>query len=76
MGGGSDVFFGLLPLAGDVYIIKSSCNKKGHPISQMTLKLVGTTRFELAASCTPCKRATGLRYVPKTGTRVEDGMQK
>ena len=25
---------------------------------------VGTTRFELATSCTPCKRATGLRYVP------------
>ena len=27
--------------------------------------LVGTTGFEPAASCTPCKRATGLRYVPK-----------
>ncbi len=26
---------------------------------------VGTTGFEPAASCTPCKRATGLRYVPK-----------
>ena len=25
---------------------------------------VGTTGFEPAASCTPCKRATGLRYVP------------
>ncbi len=29
---------------------------------------VGTTRFELATSCTPCKRATGLRYVPKPVT--------
>ena len=27
--------------------------------------LVGTTRFELATPCTPCKCATGLRYVPK-----------
>ena len=26
---------------------------------------VGTTGFEPAASCTPCKRATGLRYVPR-----------
>ena len=26
--------------------------------------LVGTTRFELATPCTPCKCATGLRYVP------------
>jgi hypothetical protein len=26
---------------------------------------VGTTRFELATPCTPCKCATGLRYVPK-----------
>ena len=25
---------------------------------------VGTTRFELATPCTPCKCATGLRYVP------------
>ena len=29
------------------------------------LELVGTTRFELATPCTPCKCATGLRYVPK-----------
>jgi hypothetical protein len=28
---------------------------------------VGTTRFELATPCTPCKCATGLRYVPKFG---------
>src|ERR1700722_18349523 len=27
---------------------------------------VGTTRFELATPCTPCKCATGLRYVPKS----------
>ena len=26
--------------------------------------MVGMTRFELAASCTPCKRATRLRYIP------------
>ena len=29
---------------------------------------VGTTGFEPAASCTPCKRATGLRYVPNWTT--------
>ena len=27
---------------------------------------VGTTGFEPATSCTPCKRATGLRYVPNS----------
>ena len=30
---------------------------------------VGTTGFEPAASCTPCKRATGLRYVPNGSFR-------
>ena len=35
-----------------------------HLVSFDTL-LVGTTRFELATPCTPCKCATGLRYVPK-----------
>gem|GEM_PF-4792989 len=28
------------------------------------LWLVGMTRFELATPCTPCKCATGLRYIP------------
>ena len=27
--------------------------------------MVGPARFELATSCTPCKRATRLRYGPK-----------
>jgi hypothetical protein len=31
---------------------------------------VGTTRFELATPCTPCKCATGLRYVPKPVTTI------
>ena len=31
---------------------------------QLTYCFVGTTRFELATPCTPCKCATGLRYVP------------
>jgi hypothetical protein len=35
------------------------------------LTLVGTTGFEPAASCTPCKRATGLRYVPKFVSYVQ-----
>ena len=29
------------------------------------LKMVGLERFELSTSCTPCKRATRLRYSPK-----------
>src|SRR5580693_3267796 len=28
---------------------------------------VGTTRFELATPCTPCKCATGLRHAPTEG---------
>ena len=39
--------------------------KKAHNI--VSLKSVGTTRFELATPCTPCKCATGLRYVPNNG---------
>ena len=35
------------------------------PIHSLYPPLVGTTRFELATPCTPCKCATGLRYVPK-----------
>ncbi len=27
-------------------------------------KMVGLVRFELTTSCTPCKRATRLRYSP------------
>jgi hypothetical protein len=35
---------------------------------------VGTTGFEPAASCTPCKRGTGLRYVPNapSGLQIYD----
>ena len=29
------------------------------------VKVVGLVRFELTTSCTPCKRATRLRYSPK-----------
>ena len=29
-----------------------------------TRKMVGPERFELSTSCTPCKRATRLRYGP------------
>jgi hypothetical protein len=34
-------------------------------VSKKELKMVGTTGFEPATPCTPCKCATGLRYVPK-----------
>jgi hypothetical protein len=42
------------------------------------LLFVGTTRFELATPCTPCKCATGLRYVPNicTLTSTYWGLQK
>ena|GEM_PF-6068205 len=33
---------------------------------------VGMTRFELATPCTPCKCATGLRYIPLySGAKIE-----
>jgi len=38
--------------------------KKQGGIKATLSSLVGTTRFELATPCTPCKCATGLRYVP------------
>ncbi len=31
-------------------------------------KMVGPVRFELTTSCTPCKRATRLRYGPNKRT--------
>jgi integrase len=39
-----------------------------------TLKMVGLERFELSTSCTPCKRATRLRYSPfcRTEWKMED----
>jgi site-specific DNA recombinase len=41
-------------------------NERGQSGNIPTLSSqVGTTRFELATPCTPCKCATGLRYVPK-----------
>ncbi len=40
-------------------------NKNGTKIDFSTLsRQVGTTGFEPATPCTPCKCATGLRYVP------------
>lgn len=43
------------------------CNKKnGVSTLRLTLRqIVGMTRFELAASSSRTKRATGLRYIPK-----------
>ena len=36
-----------------------------------SIKMVGLVRFELTTSCTPCKRATRLRYSPnKEGQKV------
>ncbi len=41
-------------------------NEKGqNGFKSILSSQVGTTRFELATPCTPCKCATGLRYVPK-----------
>ena len=40
---------------------------RGSPVSDATddsLQMVGLVRFELTTSCTPCKRATRLRYSP------------
>ena len=34
---------------------------------------IGATGFELATSCTPCKRATRLRYAPIIGLASEIG---
>ena len=33
-----------------------------------SVKMVGPVRFELTTSCTPCKRATRLRYGPNQRT--------
>src|ERR1043166_8287309 len=37
------------------------------PSSEVRGPLVGPERFELSTSCTPCKRATRLRYGPTRG---------
>ena len=50
-----------------IYMIDKNLEQKNkRPNSEKTVwsNQVGTTRFELATSCTPCKHATGLRYVP------------
>ncbi len=39
------------------------CAQKS-PGNRQGFLLVGMTRFELATPCTPCKCATGLRYIP------------
>ena len=61
--------FGILSFSGFSYFASlakdSAKNKKGQSSRNTALSnQVGTTRFELATSCTPCKHATGLRYVP------------
>ena len=35
-------------------------------------KMVGLVRFELTTSCTPCKRATRLRYSPMNHRKGEE----
>jgi hypothetical protein len=46
-------------------VIRSAIPDKKRPLkNQGSFFIVGTTRFELATPCTPCKCATGLRYVP------------
>jgi hypothetical protein len=40
-----------------------SLHKKS-PTLRVGLFLVGMARFELTTPCTPCKCATGLRYIP------------
>ena len=44
-------------------VLRDDTNDKGTNNGALSCS-VGTTGFEPAASCTPCKRATGLRYVP------------
>ena len=53
-----------------IYMIDSNLggNKKGQAKNKFDLSCkVGTTGFEPATPCTPCKCATGLRYVPLYG---------
>ena len=52
------------PIARLNCISEADKNKQGS-IAAALSNWVGTTRFELATPCTPCKCATGLRYVPK-----------
>lgn len=50
-----------------IYLINNDLqqNKKGQIRKKSDLSCeVGMTRFELATPCTPCKYATGLRYIP------------
>jgi hypothetical protein len=44
--------------------------KKKQPIAELHFKIVGMTRFELAASSSRTKRATGLRYIPLHSPRL------
>ena len=48
-----------------------STRKTSHPTAPE--KMVGPARFELATSCTPCKRATRLRYGPNNGMKEGGG---
>ncbi len=43
--------------------LDSVCMKKPYA-SRKAFLLVGMARFELTTPCTPCKCATGLRYIP------------
>lgn len=36
----------------------------GQAVKKTAGEMVGLVRFELTTSCTPCKRATRLRYSP------------
>ena len=51
------LFAGLVRVSED---LKNGQGSKNAPLSAQ----VGTTGFEPATPCTPCKCATGLRYVP------------
>gem|GEM_PF-2345140 len=48
-----------------VECLRSSLDKKTADMKPAVFKMVGPVRFELTTSCTPCKRATRLRYGPK-----------
>ncbi len=50
-----------------------SGHKKTHGIFPcVSGKMVGPVRFELTTSCTPCKRATRLRYGPTSQRKEEE----
>ena len=53
--------------------------RHSNSLSCVSVKMVGLVRFELTTSCTPCKRATKLRYSPnfqKNGQKAECHLRK